>query len=90
MGKRKKREEQMGLVHPNAAGLDIGAQEIWGSVPSDREGETVKMFCTFTPDLHRLADLLVACHMTIPITTPNSKLAIVTRTPAPHQKSLPS
>ncbi len=63
MGKRKKREEQMGLVHPNAAGLDIGAQEIWGSIPSDREGETVKMFGTFTPDLHCLADWLVACHI---------------------------
>lgn len=52
--------EQLGLVHPNAGGLDIGAQEIWGSVPPDRDGETVRPFATFTPDLHRLADWLVA------------------------------
>ena len=63
MRKRSKRVEQVALVHPNAGGLDIGAQEIWGSVPADRAGETVKMFGTFTPDLHRLADWLVACEV---------------------------
>lgn len=51
----------MGMVHPNAGGLDIGAQEIWGRVPSDRGQETVKRFGTFTSDLHRLADWLIGC-----------------------------
>ncbi len=63
MSKRKQRLEQMAIVHPNAAGLDIGASEIWACVPPDCEGETVKMFATFTPDLHRLADWLVACEV---------------------------
>src|SRR5689334_19828045 len=61
MGKRTRRVDQQAMVHPNAAGLDIGASEIWGCVPPDREGQTVRAFGTFTPDLHRLADWLVQC-----------------------------
>jgi len=61
MSKRSKRLEQLAILHPNAGGLDIGAQEIWACVPPSRQGETVKAFATFTPDLHRLADWLVAC-----------------------------
>jgi transposase len=60
MSKPGKRLEQIERVHPNAAGLDIGAREIFGCVPPDREGETVKVFGTFTPDLHSLADWLAA------------------------------
>jgi transposase len=61
MRKRSKRMEQMGIVNPNAGGLDIGSREIWTAVPPDGEGETVRVFGTFTPDLHTLADWLVAC-----------------------------
>lgn len=60
MGKRNRQLEQIEVVHPNAAGLDIGAREIWACIPPDRDGETVKVFGTFTPDLHRLANWLVA------------------------------
>jgi transposase len=60
MSKTPKRLEQIEIVHPNAAGLDIGAREIYACVPPDRAGETVKVFGTFTPDLERLADWLVA------------------------------
>jgi hypothetical protein len=49
----------LGIVHPNAAGIDIGSREIWVAVPPDRAGETVRCFGTFTPDLHALADWLV-------------------------------
>ena len=59
MAKRIKKLEAIEIVHPNAAGLDIGAEEIWACAPPDREGETVKPFGTFTPDLNRLADWLV-------------------------------
>jgi transposase len=61
MGKRRKTQEQLALVHPNAAGLDIGVAEIWACVPPDRDAEPVKVFDTFTPDLHRLAAWLIAC-----------------------------
>ena len=39
------------LVHPDAAGLDIGASEIWVCVPADRATPAVRSFVTFTPDL---------------------------------------
>jgi transposase len=63
MSKRKPtpKWDQMPIVHPNAAGLDIGAAEIWACVPSARDPEPVRCFPTFTPDLHRLADWLVTC-----------------------------
>jgi transposase len=60
MLKRTKTIEEMAIVHPNAAGLDIAASEIWGCVPPDREGERIQVFGTFTPDLQRLADWLIA------------------------------
>jgi len=58
MGKRSKRQEQLPILFPNAAGLDIGAREIYVCVPPDRTEENVKAFGTFTPDLNSLADWL--------------------------------
>jgi transposase len=52
------------VVHPNAAGLDIGAETIWACVPSDRDPTPVRSFGTCTPDLVALADWLVACRIT--------------------------
>lgn len=59
MSKHRKQLEQLEIVHPNAAGLDIGAAEIYGCVPPNRAGETIQCFSTFTADLNRLADWLV-------------------------------
>lgn len=50
--------EQLNL---HAAGLDIGAQEIYVCVPADRERQPVRVFGTFTVDLYALADWLEAC-----------------------------
>lgn len=58
MKKRNKGLEQLALVHPNAAGLDIGAREIWACVPPDAEENNVRPFGTFTPDLYQLAEWL--------------------------------
>ena len=49
---------------PAAAGLDIGAEEIWACVPADRDAHPVRAFGTFTPDLHALADWLAQCQVT--------------------------
>jgi transposase len=59
MRKASKDAEQMSIVHPNAAGLDIGLREIFGCVPSGRTEQNVKVFGTFTQDLERLGDWLV-------------------------------
>jgi len=53
--------DMLPCVHPNAAGLDIGADEIYACVPSDRDVHPVRVFATFTADLHLLADWLLAC-----------------------------
>jgi transposase len=52
------------VVNPQAAGLDIGAREIWACVPADRDTTPVRAFGTFTPDLQALAAWLVACRVT--------------------------
>ena len=49
------------MIHPNAAGLDIGSEEIWAAVAPERTAEPVRKFGTFTPDLQALADWLIAC-----------------------------
>jgi transposase len=56
--------EPLGLVHPHAAGLDIGAAEIWAAVPPDRDQPSVRPFATFTPDLQALTAWLTACGVT--------------------------
>ena len=53
--------DDMLCVHPNAAGMDIGASAIGVAVPPERDAEPVRVFETFTPDLHALVDWLVQC-----------------------------
>jgi transposase len=48
-------------INLNAAGLDIGAAEIWACVPADRDEQAVRCFETFIVDLHALANWLEAC-----------------------------
>jgi hypothetical protein len=48
-------------IHPNAAGMDIGAELIVVAVPPDRDPEPVRAYRTFTPDLLELLTWLVAC-----------------------------
>lgn len=49
---------------PDAAGIDCGAAAHVVAVPPDRDTESVRTFPTFTADLHRLADWLLACRVT--------------------------
>ena len=51
-------------INPDAAGIDCGASTHVVAVPPDRDAEPVQSFRTFTTDLHRLADWLVACRVT--------------------------
>jgi len=52
------------VIHPNAAGVDIGATEIFAAVAADRDEEPVRSFPTFTQDLNALADWLQRCGIT--------------------------
>ncbi len=63
MTQKKKSIEDSSLpvIQPDAAGLDIGADKIWVSVPADRATPAVRSFGAFTPDLHTLAAWLKTC-----------------------------
>jgi transposase len=47
------------IVHPDAAGIDVGGSEHWVAVSSDRDPEPVRRFGCFTADLHEMAQWLV-------------------------------
>ena len=63
MKKQTKSLESLSIIHPNAAGIDIGSREIWVALRPDLDGETTRPFPSFTPDLQRLADWLVENHV---------------------------
>ncbi|MBD2249480.1 IS110 family transposase [Nostoc sp. FACHB-888] len=48
-------------MNPNAAGIDIGSEFHWVSVPKDRASESVRRFGCYTADLYALADWLAEC-----------------------------
>ena len=52
------------VFEPNAAGIDIGAREIYVAVPADRDEHPVRKCGTFTGDLHQMAEWLVRCGIT--------------------------
>ena len=56
--------ENLPVLNPNAAGLDIASDEIMACVPSDRDEHNIQAFGTFTCDLHALADWLKKCRIT--------------------------
>ena len=51
-------------LNPNVAGIDCGSAEHFVAVPPDRDPTPVRSFTTFTTDLMRLADWLMACRVT--------------------------
>ena len=51
-------------IQVDVAGIDCGASEHFVSVPPDRDPAPIQSFRTFTADLQRLADWLVACRVT--------------------------
>jgi transposase len=53
--------DELKIVHPHAAGLDIGAEETWACVPVSSTADHVRAFGPFTADLRALADWLIAC-----------------------------
>jgi transposase len=52
-------------IELNAAGIDVGATEIFVAVPPDRDPQPVRSFPTFTADLRQMAAWLVRCGITI-------------------------
>jgi transposase len=66
MAKKRKKDAKISnatlpVMRPDAAGIDIGATEIFVAVPANRTDENVRSFPTFTQDLYVLADWLKQC-----------------------------
>jgi transposase len=59
----KTRVNSLPLLRENAGGIDIGASEIAVAVPPGRQPQTVRLFETFTEDLHDLAAWLRECRV---------------------------
>ena len=67
---RKQRREQqrkiwtdnpgLDVVHPNAAGIDVGNSEHYVAIAPDQSAEAVRRFGCFTADLRDLAQFLKA------------------------------
>jgi transposase len=52
------------VMHPNAAGIDVGNSAHYVAVRPDRDPDSVRRFDCFTADLHRLAEWLQHCGVT--------------------------
>lgn len=55
---KKGKRDRLSVVHPDAAGIDIGSRCHVAAIPEDRDGELVRSFGTFTGDLVRMAEWL--------------------------------
>lgn len=66
MGKHQSKSSGLSLecIEPNAAGIDVGATEIFVAVPADRDQRPVRRFKTFTDDLRLMASWLIQCRIT--------------------------
>lgn len=61
---RPQQQETPSVCQPNAAGIDLGAREIYVAVPADRDEHPVRKCGTFTGALHQMAEWLVSCGIT--------------------------
>ena len=53
--------EDMPVINSNVGGIDVGAAEVWVSVPPGRDEEPVRRYGMFTRDLYAMAAWLKQC-----------------------------
>ena len=54
-------DPQLEIVHPDAAGIDVGNASHFVSVPAGRDQKPVREFGSWTADLHKAAAWLKSC-----------------------------
>ncbi|HEY5892262.1 MAG TPA: IS110 family transposase [Chthoniobacterales bacterium] len=59
--RRSKSNIALPKINPHAAGIDIGANEIYVAVPADSDSDPVRCFTTFTDDLQSIVLWLASC-----------------------------
>lgn len=65
MSKGKPARGKLEVLHPDAAGIDVGGTAHYVAVPNEAAVESVRQFGVYTRDLHALADWLKACGVKI-------------------------
>ena len=63
--KGKPARGKLEVLHPEAAGIDVGGTAHYVAVPNEAAVESVRQFGVYTRDLHALADWLKACGVKI-------------------------
>ena len=58
-GREKVDWKKLEVVHPDAAGIDVGGRDHWVAISPDRDSEPVRCFGCFTADLRAMAQWLV-------------------------------
>ncbi len=51
--------EPLKQINPHAAGVDIGSEELYACIPSNRDEQFVRKFRTFTCDIERMAEWFI-------------------------------
>src|SRR6202140_2205500 len=54
-------DPRMQIVHPDAAGIDVGNQSHFVALPAGRQAQPVQEFGSWTADLQRMAAWLKGC-----------------------------
>lgn len=62
---RKRRPQQLQVVHRNCAGIDLGSRVHWVAVDPSRTDQPVRCFGSFTDELQAMAQWLRACEVSI-------------------------
>ena len=65
MSKGNPARGKLEVLHPDAAGIDVGGTAHYVAVPNEAAVESVRQFGVYTRDLHALADWLKACGVKI-------------------------
>jgi len=60
----RRTESQFEVLHPDAAGIDVGGSEMWVAVPEGRSELSVRQFGTDTVELEAIAAWLKHCAVT--------------------------
>jgi transposase len=59
--KAEPKVDALTVLNANAAGIDIGMEEMWVSVRADRDADPLRPFGMNTPDLLVVAEWLKTC-----------------------------
>ena len=63
--KAKAGRSKLEVMHPDAAGIDVGGSMHFVAVPNEAAEQSVRQFGVYTRDLHAMADWLQACGVKI-------------------------